>query len=707
MALQSDIDALSNWTTQNFMTFNTTKCKFMLISRKRSHYVPTTPLSLNGCILEKVPSFKYLGIMISSDLSWSEHIQRACGKARKIIGLLYRRYYHHADSRTLKGANSKKFWSTVRSLNKSVSSIPTLVHGPVTATTDKEKAELLNSFFCQCFNRSVLPLQPNGTNSALHSDESILCTPEIVNDILLEIDISKATGPDGISGRMLKGTAQSIAIPLCKLFNMSISTGSIPQEWRTSNIVPVHKTASKGLACNYRPISLLCIVSKLLERHMYSKMEEHLNSNNVLSEAQWGFRPLHSAGSALIGPTHHWLKTLESGSSVCSVFFDIKKAFDTVPHSTLLEKIEEIDFHPTIGKWLRSYLTCRKQRTVISGCVSSTGAVLSGVPQGSILGPLLFLLYINDISEVPLNSTIVLYADDMLLYRTVDTPEHMDMLQADVDRVSDWISSHHLTLNVAKTKFMRLTRQRALSQLTPPTIHGVPLEQVSEYTLNNAETENPPVILLNGDPVEKVSEFKYLGVIISDDLCWSKQVAAVVTRSRKILGVIFRKFYPWCDTSTLLKLYTAYVKPHLQYCSFVWDPPLLKDQQALEKVQKFALRMCYKRWSATYPELLGISKLPTLSVERLYSKLCHLYKIKNHLTAFPNILEDMPAPPMHLRNRHNQSLFVPYARTNYFLHSFIPSACRTWNSLPSFIVQSATLQSFKRHIQQFLYSTPT
>ena len=169
--------------------------------------------------------------------------------------------------------------------------------------------------------------------------------------------------------------------------------------------------------------------------------------------------------------------------------------------------------------------------------------------------------------------------------------------------------------------------------------------------------ENPPVILLNRDPVEKVSEFKYLGVIISDDLCWSKQVAAVVTRSRKILGVIFRKFYPWCDTSTLLKLYTAYVKPHLQYCSFVWDPPLLKDQQALEKVQKFALRMCYKRWSATYPELLGISKLPTLSVERLYSKLCHLYKIKNHLTAFPNILEDMPALPMHLRNRHNQSLF--------------------------------------------------
>ena len=192
------------------------------------------------------------------------------------------------------------FWSSVRSLNKSAPSIPTLEHGLATATTDKEKAELLNSFFSQCFNQSVQPLQPNGTSSASHSDESILCTPEIVNDLLLEIDISKATGPDGISGRMLKGTAQSIAIPLCKLFNMSISTGTIPQEWRTSNIVPVHKSASKGLASNYRPISLLCIVSKLLERHMYSKMEDHLNSNNILSEAQWGFRPLHSAGSALM-----------------------------------------------------------------------------------------------------------------------------------------------------------------------------------------------------------------------------------------------------------------------------------------------------------------------------------------------------------------------------------------------------------------------
>jgi len=148
----------------------------------------------------------------------------------------------------------------------------------------------------------------------------------------------------------------------------------------------------------------------------------------------------------------------------------------------------------------------------------------------------------------------VLYADDMLLYRTVDTPEHMGMLQTDVDRVSDWISSHHLTLNVAKTKFMRLTRQRAPSQLTPPTIDGEPLEQVSEYTLNNVETENPPDILLNGNPVERVSEFKYLGIIISEDLSWSKQVAAVVTKSRKILGVIFRKFYPCCDTSTLLNL---------------------------------------------------------------------------------------------------------------------------------------------------------
>ena len=130
----------------------------------------------------------------------------------------------------------------------------------------------------------------------------------------------------------------------------------------------------------------------------------------------------------------------------------------------------------------------------------------------------------------------------MLLYLTVDTPEHMNMLQTDVDRVSDWISSHHLTLNVAKTKFNQLTQQHGLSQLTPPTIDGEPLEQVSEYTLNNVETYNLPDILLNRNPVERVSD-------------------------------------PWCDTSTLLKLYIACVKPHLHYCSFVWDPPLLKDQQ--------------------------------------------------------------------------------------------------------------------------------
>ena len=159
-----------------------------------------------------------------------------------------------------------------------------------------------------------------------------------------------------------------------------------------------------------------------------------------------------------------------------------------------------------------------------------------------------------------------------------------------------------------------------------------------EHTVNEDLMEGKTTSLfLNNDSLEEVTQFKYLGVTITDDLSWSKQVSSVVSKARRILGMIYRKFYRFCGTSTLLRLYKAYVKPHLDYCSFVWDPPLFKDQEALESVQKFALRLCCKKWSAAYLQLLDSTGLTTLSAERKIAKLCFLYKIVNNLTSFPAI----------------------------------------------------------------------
>ena len=292
----------------------------------------------------------------------------------------------------------------------------------------------------------------------------------------------------------------------------------------------------------------------------------------------------------------------------------------------------------------------------------------------------------------------------MLLYRVVDNLEDLGLLQQDIDTISDWVSTHHLTLNTSKTKYMIISRSHAITSALR--CDDTPLERVREHTVNGDLMEGKITsIFLNNDSLEEVTQFKFLGVTITDDLSWSKQVCSVVSKARRILGMIYRKFYRFCGTSTLLRLYKAYVKPHLEYCSFVWDPPLVKNQEALESVQKFALRLCCKKWSAVYLRLLDSTGLTTLSAERKIAKLCFLYKIVNNLTSFPANIIRLRSPvevPFHIRNCHALLLSVPHVRTGYCYFSFVHSSCRLWNTLPLIVLQSCTSTAFKHKLKNIL-----
>ena len=301
---------------------------------------------------------------------------------------------------------------------------------------------------------------------------------------------------------------------------------------------------------------------------------------------------------------------------------------------------------------------------------------------------MLFIIYVNSIFELTLNSKLMLYADDLLLYHVVDNPEDLGLLQQDIDTISDWVSTHHLTLNISKTKYMIISRSHAITSALR--CNDTPLERVREHTVNGNLMEGKITSLfLNNDSLEEVTQFKYLGVTITDDLSRSKQVSSVVSKARRILGMIYRKFYRFCGTSTLLRLYKAYVKPHLDYCSFVWDAPLVKDQEALESVQKFALRLCCKKWYAAYLQLLDSTGLTTLNAEHKIAKLCFLYKIVNNLTSFPaNIIRFRSPVVFHIRSCHALLLFVPHVRTGYCYFSFVHSSCKLWNTLPLIVLQS-------------------
>ena len=237
--------------------------------------------------------------------------------------------------------SKKQFWKAVKVLSKQQSTIPTLHYQEATAETNYEKAAMLNEYFSSCFNTSVPPLSQLDEERQTHtefesaSSEDLLCTTEEILSYIQALDATKASGPDGISIKMLKYTATSVAPSLAKLFNISIKLGHFPTCWKTSSVVPIPKSSQHNEGANYRPISLLSVVSKLLERHIHQVITIHLNENRPLSNMQWGFQSV----TALLAVTHDWFKALESRHNVCSVFFDLRKAFDSVPHRLLLEKL--------------------------------------------------------------------------------------------------------------------------------------------------------------------------------------------------------------------------------------------------------------------------------------------------------------------------------------------------------------------------------
>ena len=312
----------------------------------------------------------------------------------------------------------------------------------------------------------------------------------------------------------------------------------------------------------------------------------------------------------------------------------------------------------------------------MNGASSLPTSVVSGVPQGSILGPLLFLIYIDDIADVSLSdgSKIVLYADDILLYRPISLPVDLELLQRDVDTLENYASANYLTFNIAKCKFMLVSRKKR---------HINPNPSISLY----------------GSPLEVTPTFKYLGLLITSDLSWTTHINNICSKARRILGLVYRRFYGHSDVATLRQLYVSLVRPHLEYAAPVWSPYLQKDIAMLEKTQQFASRICTKNWDAGYHELLDMLDLPSLAQRRLHTRLCYVYKIVHGLLYFP---PDVVVPSSALsHNPRSHLLYQPFAHSNSYLHSFIPNSISNWNMLPDYVVSSPSFTSFKYNLSLF------
>ena len=608
---------------------------------------------------------------------WAKDQQKYKSLRNKVITML-------RDSKAkffnnLNPKSTKSFWSAVKYLNKQVSSIPTLVRNGCSVETDMDKADLLNSYFAECFNKSQPPLSsecycsPDPESCPL----DLFCTEEEIFELLAGIDTTKSNGPDGISGKMLKSTASSITPALTKLFNLSIKLGKLPAEWKLARVNPIPKQGSKSDPSNYRPISLLPVISKLMEKHIQKCLLKHLQEHSPISDNQWGFSKGKSTTGALLTAVDNWHRSLESGNDVCAVFFDLRKAFDSVPHKLLLNKLVEINTDPHLIKWIADYLRDREQYVGVNGASSNPLPVVSGVPQGSILGPLLFLIFIDGITSVSIsNGSMLLYADDILLYRVIRNRQDLVHIQQDINSLHNWIQEKYLQFNASKCKYMLISRKRQ------------PLVSSDLFTINNLK-------------IEKVEHFKYLGVWLSSNLTWNKHIEEICKSASKQTGMIYRKFYQNSSRETLLNLYISLIRPRLEYAAPVWDPSHQTFTQAVEKVQRFALKMCLKNWSSTYEELLTDSKLPTLKDRRTLLKLSYLFQVMNGSFSFPNAPLTLRQTRT-LRNSEYLLLERPIVRTNAYMYSYFPHVISLWNSLPSFVHKCTSLSSFKYNLRSHL-----
>ena len=396
-------------------------------------------------------------------------------------------------------ANAKKFWNFVNSVKGFHQSPPPLSISGNHVSDDVEKATAFNQYFNSVFtteNCSGLQSLRESVKFNGKLIDSVQFTPENVYEELKSLQRDKACGPDNLPSQLLQVAADFISLPLSHLFQLSLSSGALPRDWVTANVVPVHKKGDKHLPSNYRPISLTSIVVKVMERIIHRQLVLALESKHLISDSQHGFRCKRSTVTLLLSAINDWAFCLERRNSVHCVLLDLAKAFDSVPHCHLLLKLECFGIHGNLLSWFGSFLANRYQRVVINGCFSEWLPVRSGVPQGSVLGPLLFLLYIDEIHHVISNSTVKLFADDIALYKQIVSTHDETLLQEDLTKVYQWSQLWQLKLNAQKCESICISYKRS-----PP---------MCKYHLND-------------QPIPSKSVVRYLGMYINSHLKWSDQ----------------------------------------------------------------------------------------------------------------------------------------------------------------------------------------
>ena len=590
-----------------------------------------------------------------------------------------------ADDRNITDLNtmitgSRSWWSIVKSVMKSNNipqSFPPICKPDGEVLNDpKPKADFINDYFCSISSVD----EPDGTPSLdmINNDRpdlkltSVQVNENEVLDQLRLLDSTKAVGPDGIAPILLRNLAPEFVPMLETLFNLSLEKNCFPSSWKRANVIPIFKGKGEStLVSNYRPVSLTSCVSKVFEKLIYNRLYNHLLDTNFLYNFQSGFLPGHSTTCQLIELCHSLSLALDNQMETSVVFCDISKAFDRVWHRGLIVKLKGCGVDGHLLSWFHSYLSNRKQRVIVDNEFSDWGYTNAGVPQGSVLGPILFLIFINDITSGTVTNFRIFADDNSYFHSSRSSITNHGIMQNDTNHVASWAKKWLVTMSVPKTVNMIVSRRR---------------------------TQQALPLLMNGNDIRIVDNHTHLGLSFSSDMTWSLHIQNVVASAFKRLGILEKLKYK-VSRKVLERMFISYVRSLLDYGDVVYDGCTENDKILLESVQIKAgriitglTRSCSR--NSIYEELGWVP----LSERRKRHKIIMYFKILNGKA--PSYLSELIPQQVAdrsgyvTRNRNDITTFR--CNTEHFSRTFFPSTTVLWNSLDETIKNSTSISALKR-----------
>ena len=550
----------------------------------------------------------------------------------------------------------------------------------VLVDNDKGICDILGKYFSSVHLPVTDDVMPDMPASFDQEIRNIIVTEKEVEEKLEKLKPYKSCGPDNIHPCVLKKAASAICKPLTMIFNLSLTVGMVPDDWTTANVTPIHKKGDRTDPSNYRPVSLTSQTCKVLESIVREHITKHLFENRILSDRQHGFREGRSCLSNLLEIMECWTEILDEDDGIDVAYLDFRKAFDLVSHRHLLYKMSKYGITNQVLNWVSAFLSNRTQRVVIRGTASEPFEVTSGVPQGSVLGPVLFLIFINDL-PLEVISPMSLFADDSKVFSRITSEKNMksgtstsqcEQLQKDLETIRAWATKWHMQFNVGKCKIMHLGASN----------------QKHQYTMG-------------GDVLATTDAERDLGVLVDDKLVFDKHIREIVNKANSMLGMI-RRGFSCMDKEIFMHLYPVLVRPLLEYCVQIWSPYRQDLINLIEGVQRRATKMVPALKHMSYEDRLQGLGLTTLIERRYRGDMIQTYKI---LTGKEDV--DCDRYFKMARERGNPDLVrghkIYKGRCNrkQRRNTFSMRVANPWNKLPKNVVSSQKTSGFKAGLDKY------